>query len=202
MSQSRVTDFFSQRKKGIAVSVKPAKQNRSAVVGRGSSEVSPGASCTGPAFSINNEGFFCPSFVREEFARVIDEAAGLNEEETANINTVNDFPSSPRTPKRSSVGAESDLGAAVFSATSEHSTAKKRRQVETVKDAKANVPGKVSRRKARKKLVLPQGAPQVMSPSTSPFVREMSVRSALCLMQGFCTKKQSFQPMAIKRSLL
>lgn len=160
MSQSRVTDFFSQRKKGIAGSFKPAKEHSSAVVGRGSSEVSPSVSCTSSAYSINQEGLFFPSFVREEFVRVIDEAAGLNEEETANINTVKDSPSSPRTPKRPSVGAEFDLGAAVFTATSEHSTAKKRRQVEAVNDAKANVP--VSRRKARKKLVLTQGAPQAL----------------------------------------
>lgn len=150
MSQARVTDFFAQRKKGIAGPVKPAKQRGSAVVGRGSTAIT--AAGTRSRSSKN----LCSSSVHEEFVSVIDEAVGLQEEEV-----VKDVPPCPRTPKRSSV-TEFDLGAGVFSATADHSTAKKRRQVEAVR-AKANVPEKPPRRKARKKLVLPQDTPHVSS---------------------------------------
>ncbi|XP_029305027.1 DNA replication factor Cdt1 [Cottoperca gobio] len=150
MSQARVTDFFSQRKKSIAGPVKPAKQSRSTVVGRGSSGIS----------SKNKGAFLLSSSVHEEFVRVIDEAAELNDGEYAISNTAKESPSSPRTPKRSSAETEFDLGAAVFSATADHSTAKKRRQVEVVREAKANVPQKATKKKARKKLVLPQDTPQ------------------------------------------
>lgn len=158
MSQARVTDFFLQRKKGIAAPVKPAKQRSSAVVSRGSSAISTNVECTRSKSSKNKDDFFCPASVHEEFVRVIDEAAGLNEGEFAVSNK--DSPSGPRTPKRTS--AEFDLGAAVFSATADHSTAKKRRHVEAVRDAKANVPEKVTKKKARKKLVLPQNSLQVL----------------------------------------
>lgn len=160
MSQSRVTDFFSQTKKGIAGPVKPVKGHRSAVVGRGSSEFSTSVSCTRSIFCKNKDDLFCSSFVHEEFVRVIDEAAGPNEGKASISNIAKDSPSSPRTPKRTSVDSEFDLGAAVFSATAEHSTAKKRRQVESVQDAKANTPGKITRKKAKKKLILLQNAPQ------------------------------------------
>ncbi|XP_036979445.1 DNA replication factor Cdt1 [Acanthopagrus latus] len=146
MSQARVTDFFAQRKKGIAGPVKPAKQRSSAVVGYGSTAIT--VADTRSRSSKN----LCSSSVHEEFVNVIDEAVGLQEEEV-----VKDIPSCPRTPKRTSA-TEFDLGAGVFSATADHSTAKKRRQVEAV-SAKANVPEKPQRRRARKKLVLPQDTP-------------------------------------------
>lgn len=148
MSQARVTDFFAQRKKGIAGPVKPAKQRSSAVVGYGSTAIT--VADTRSRSSKN----LCSSSVHEEFVNVIDEAVGLQEEEV-----VKDIPSCPRTPKRTSA-TEFDLGAGVFSATADHSTAKKRRQVEAV-SAKANVPEKPQRRRARKKLVLPQDTPHV-----------------------------------------
>ncbi|XP_073337457.1 DNA replication factor Cdt1 [Pagrus major] len=150
MSQARVTDFFAQRKKGIGGPVKPAKQRSSAVVGRGSSRIT--AASTRSRSSTNRDDFLFSSSVHEEFVQVIDEAVGLHEEES-----VKDVPSCPRTPKRTS-DKEFDLGACVFSATADHSTAKKRRQEEAVR-AKANVPEKAPRRKARKKLVLPQDTP-------------------------------------------
>lgn len=152
MSQARVSDFFSQRKKGIAAPVKPAKQRSSALVSRGSSACTRSISCK------NKDDLICSSSVREEFARVIDEAVGLNEGESAV--SIKDPPSCTRTPTRTS--AEFDLGAAVFSATADHSTAKKRRQAEDVRDAKANVQERVTRKKARKKLLLPQDSPQVL----------------------------------------
>lgn len=148
MSQARVTDFFSQRKKGIAGPIKPARQRS-----RGS------AATTRSRSSKNKEALLCSSAVHEEFVRVIDEAAGLNDGESNN-STTKDFPSSPQTPKRTSAEAEFDLGAAVFSATTDHSTAKKRRQAEAATDAQ------VLRRTARKKLDLPQDPPQVGAVAT------------------------------------
>lgn len=159
MSQARVTDFFSQKKKGIAGPVKPAKQRSSTAVHRDSSGISTNVSSTRSRSSKNKGGFLCSSSVHEEFVRVIDEAVGLNDGAGAIGNTAKHSPSSPRTPKRTSTDTEFDLGAAVFSATADHSTAKKRRQAEVA--AKANVPEKATRRKARKKLVLPQEPPQV-----------------------------------------
>lgn len=144
MSQARVTDFFSQRKKGITGPVKPAKQRS-----RGS------AATTRSRSSKHKDALLCSSSIHEEFVRVIDEAAGLNDGETTG-NTAKESTSSPRTPKRSSADAEFDLGAAVFSATAEHSTAKKRRQAEA-----ARHPEKATRKTARKKLVLPQDTSKV-----------------------------------------
>ncbi|XP_018548990.1 DNA replication factor Cdt1 [Lates calcarifer] len=156
MSQARVTDFFSQRKKGIAGPVKPAKQRS-----RDSCAISANVTSTRSRSAKNKGDFLCSSSVHEEFVRVIDEAAGLNDGESAVSHTAEDFHPSPRTPKRTSVDAEFDLGAAVFSATANHSTAKKRRQVKADRDAKANAPEKTTRRTARKKLVLPQDEPEV-----------------------------------------
>lgn len=147
MSQARVTDFFSQKKKGIAGPVKPAKQRS-----RGT------AATTRSRSSKNKDTLVCSSSIHEEFVRVIDEAAGVNDEEAAS-NTAKESTSSPRTPKRTSGDAEFDLGAAVFSATADHSTAKKRRQAEAARDT--NVPDKATRKTARKKLVLLQKTSKV-----------------------------------------
>uniref|UniRef100_A0A3B4YK17 Chromatin licensing and DNA replication factor 1 n=1 Tax=Seriola lalandi dorsalis TaxID=1841481 RepID=A0A3B4YK17_SERLL len=147
MSQARVTDFFSQKKKGIGGPVKPAKQRS-----RGSGGTSTRVTGTRSRSAKNKD--VCSSHVHEEFLRVIDEAAGLSDGQSSFTNTTKVLPSSPRTPKRSS--AEFDLGAPVPSATADHSTAKKRRQAEEVRDTKANFPEKTTRRAARKKLVLPQ----------------------------------------------
>ncbi|TDH00903.1 hypothetical protein EPR50_G00174670 [Perca flavescens] len=159
MSQARVTDFFFQRKKGIAGPVKPAKQRRSAVVEHGSSGISTNVASTRSRSSKNKGGFLCSSSVHEEFVRVIDEAVELNEGECVS-NTAKDTYCSPRTPKRTSAETEFDLGGALFSATADHSTAKKRRQAETVKEAEVLEKATTKARKARKKLVLPQDTPQ------------------------------------------
>uniref|UniRef100_A0A3B4UUB1 Chromatin licensing and DNA replication factor 1 n=1 Tax=Seriola dumerili TaxID=41447 RepID=A0A3B4UUB1_SERDU len=124
MSQARVTDFFSQKKKGIGGPVKPAKQRS-----RGSGGTSTSVTSTRSRSAKNKD--LCSSYVHEEFLRVIDEAAGLNDGESSFTNTTKVLPSSPRTPKRSST--EFDLGAPLFSATADHSTAKKRRQAEESK---------------------------------------------------------------------
>ncbi|KAM6997220.1 LOW QUALITY PROTEIN: DNA replication factor Cdt1 [Tautogolabrus adspersus] len=157
MSQARVTDFFSQRKKGIAGPVKPNKQRTSGVVQRGSSRNTTNIASTRSRTSSNKDVLLCSSSVHEEFVRVIDEVVGLSEGECASSSSRKYSPSSPRTPKRTSADSEFDLGAAVFSATADHSTAKKRRQD---KDTKPNVPEKSTRKNARKKLVLPQDTPQ------------------------------------------
>ncbi|XP_031169657.1 DNA replication factor Cdt1 [Sander lucioperca] len=159
MSQARVTDFFSQRKKGIAGPVKPAKQRRSVVVERGSSGISTNVASTRSRSSKNKGGFLCSSSVHEEFVRVIDEAVELNDGECVS-SAAKDAYSSPRTPKRTSAETEFDLGAALFSATADHSTAKKRRQAEAVKEAEVLEKATTKARKARKKLVLPQDTPQ------------------------------------------
>ncbi|XP_022624781.1 DNA replication factor Cdt1 [Seriola dumerili] len=159
MSQARVTDFFSQKKKGIGGPVKPAKQRS-----RGSGGTSTSVTSTRSRSAKNKD--LCSSYVHEEFLRVIDEAAGLNDGESSFTNTTKVLPSSPRTPKRSST--EFDLGAPLFSATADHSTAKKRRQAEEVRDTKANIPEKTTRRTARKKLVLPQDTPQASAQPPMP----------------------------------
>lgn len=151
MSQARVTDFFSQRKKGLAGPVKPAKQ-------RGTGTY---AANTRSRSAKNKE--LCSSSVHQEFIRVIDEAVGLHDGDSSVSHAAKNQPSSPRTPKRTSADAEFDLGTAVFSATAEHSTAKKRRQqaAEGRETATAVQPEKTTRRTARKKLILPQDEAQV-----------------------------------------
>lgn len=100
MSQPRVTDYFTRRKKGIAGGAKPA--TRRSRLGCRSSAIS--------AASTNKDLF--PSPVHEEFVRVIDEAVGLNGG-TSIVTTKNP----PRTPKRTSD---------VVLSTTDASTAKKR----------------------------------------------------------------------------
>lgn len=153
MSQARVTDFFSQRKKGIAGPLKAATRSNT-VVGRDSSKIST----TNTRYSKKKDDGLCSLSVHEEFVRVIDEAVELNPGESA---TGKDPPCSPRTPKRTLSDAEFDLVAGVFSATANHSTAKKGRQVESFREVKANTPEKATKKTARKKLVLPQHTPQV-----------------------------------------
>uniref|UniRef100_A0A3B5BG71 Chromatin licensing and DNA replication factor 1 n=1 Tax=Stegastes partitus TaxID=144197 RepID=A0A3B5BG71_9TELE len=132
MSQARVTDFFTHSKKG---SRGPAK-------------------APGPA--ANRHASRCPSSVREEFVRVIDEVVGLTDGQPAVSNTTK--PSSPRTPKRTSADAQ----CAVEAASSEHSTAKKRRPTEAAGRTAASVCEKVRRKSARKKLVLPKETAQAL----------------------------------------
>ncbi|XP_034537600.1 DNA replication factor Cdt1 [Notolabrus celidotus] len=152
MSQARVTDFFSQRKKVLSA---PLKTSRQRVVHQTDS--------TKLRSAVNNEDDLCSSSIHEEFVRVIDEAAALNNGESATC-TRKTSPSSPRTPKRTSTDSEFDLGSAVFSATATHSTAKKRRQVEAVRDTRSSTTEKKDlKRRARKKLVLPQDSAQVQT---------------------------------------
>lgn len=147
MSQARVTDFFSQKKKAVGGPVKPATRRRKVVDG-GAAAVS-----TRSIRSKSKDDFLCSSPVHEEFVRVIDEAVRLDDGGSVGNKDA------PRTPKQTS-STELDLCSAVFSATAGHSTAKKRRQLEPSRDAKVSVPENVTKN-ARKKLVLPQDSPQV-----------------------------------------
>ncbi|XP_053291647.1 DNA replication factor Cdt1 [Pleuronectes platessa] len=161
MSQARVTDFFSQRKSGTACPVNAAKPRS-----RGSCALNTGVTSKRTKSVENKEAVLCSSSVHEEFVRLIEEVAGSNDEESAGSNAAARPPSSPRTPKRTSADAEFDLGAAVFTATADHSTAKKKRQEEAARESAA--PERTKKRTARKKLVLPQDSPQTAAqPRTS-----------------------------------
>lgn len=132
MSQPRVTEYFTRRKKNISAEVKPAARF-SGLEKTCSSIRAP------PAASKNKD--LCSSPVRQEFVRVIDEAVGLHD----GAFIVNDK-NSPRTPKRTSD---------VFPATTDASPAKKK-QMDANND---NDPKKVTKKKSRKKLVLPDAPP-------------------------------------------
>uniref|UniRef100_A0A3P9NPK2 Chromatin licensing and DNA replication factor 1 n=1 Tax=Poecilia reticulata TaxID=8081 RepID=A0A3P9NPK2_POERE len=173
MSQVRVTDFFCQRKKGEARV--PGKQRS----GRGSVR-----SFSASSFHHGNkESTLCCSPVREEFVRVVDEAAGLSNDLQSASSRPDTDPASPRTPKRSSAEAEFDLGAAVFSDTVEHSSVKRRRQAGRAREAEANTTEKTTRRTARKKLVLPEDTPQVSVNNSGMY---MTLTGPHPLHQAFC----------------
>uniref|UniRef100_A0A3P8WNI6 Chromatin licensing and DNA replication factor 1 n=1 Tax=Cynoglossus semilaevis TaxID=244447 RepID=A0A3P8WNI6_CYNSE len=152
MSQARVTDFFSQRKRGP---VKAATKQRS-------------VSSTRTRSAKSREPLICSSSVHEEFVRVIDEAVGSNNE-TSSLNNNND------SKHRSS--AEFDIGAGVTTAAAEHSTAKKRRQTETKSDSIADTdPERGKRRTARKKLLVrSESVDTTTTTSSSEKVPEKSV---------------------------
>lgn len=132
MAQPRLTDYFTQRKKGITREGKPA--TRRGRRGRSSPAISSGS----PHKDLPS------SSVHEEFVRVVDEAAGLNGGASI-VGSKN----SPRTPKRTFDGTSS---------TADASTAKKR-QIEAIRDF--NIPEKVPKKTSRKKLVLPPTSPAV-----------------------------------------
>ncbi|XP_023182880.1 DNA replication factor Cdt1 [Xiphophorus maculatus] len=148
MSQAQVTEFFCQRKSGAARA--PGHRRKGRVRGSSASGFHQG----------NKESALCCSPVREEFVRVVDEAAGLSNDRQSASSRPDTDPASPRTPKRSSAEAEFDLGAAVFSAAAEHSSVKRRRQAGRAREAEANTTEKTTRGTARKKLVLPEDTTQ------------------------------------------
>ncbi|KAJ0066883.1 hypothetical protein NL108_004862 [Boleophthalmus pectinirostris] len=144
MSQVRVTDFFAQRKKCAGPTKATKNHSSRANMTRSATHKEP-----------------LSSSIHDEFVRVIDEAAGLQDPAVVGLDT------SPRTPKRTSGDAEFDLGAAVFSATTDHSTAKKSRPTAT------KLP-RNSRRTARKQLILPQSSPQRQAPQHNEQIRSDS----------------------------
>ncbi|XP_061820997.2 DNA replication factor Cdt1 [Nerophis lumbriciformis] len=146
MAQARVTDFFSQRKKGATGSAKQATRNGDANPGGSkSSAINTRSSHQDIILSSSS------SQVHDEFVRVIDAAAGLSTDESTTSKLTQNVPGSPRTPERPSPNA--DPGADVVSTTAQHSTARKRRKVEVDNVGK-------TRQTARKKLVLSHPKPQ------------------------------------------
>ncbi|XP_017284207.1 DNA replication factor Cdt1 isoform X2 [Kryptolebias marmoratus] len=150
MSQARVTDFFSQRKKVNSEAAKGAKRRIGIASSSTVSYKPPGCRA-----AENKDSVLCSSSVHKEFLRVIDEAAGLNHHHNNNINNGGESEpgkesvviSSPRTPKRSSAEAE----------ITEHSSVKKRREAAEVRKANRE---KTTKRSARKKLLLQEDATQ------------------------------------------
>ncbi|XP_013858463.1 DNA replication factor Cdt1 isoform X2 [Austrofundulus limnaeus] len=144
MSQARVTDFFSQRKKVASEPAKRAKQQRGAVVSSSTIFKAP---------NENKDSVSSSSSVHKEFLRVIDEAAGLNNNnhgDESNPGKDAVIISSPRTPKRSSADAE----------ITEHSSMKKVRQAAEARKASTPRSEKGTKRSARKKLILQEDLPQ------------------------------------------
>lgn len=143
MSQVRVTDYFSQRKKGTAAPVKAARRcnTRSAGSSRHKDPLPTRLSS-----------------VHREFVRVIDEATEGGPVEKTSAVVDKDSPACPRTPKRDSRQVEQLLpgGGASSSATADHSAAKKRRQAgePAAPTAAAAAAEKLPKKRARRKIVL------------------------------------------------
>lgn len=144
MSQVRVTDYFSQRKKGAAAPVKAARR------------------CgTRSASSQHKDPLPARlSSVHREFVRLIDEATGGGPVEKTPAALDKDPFACPRTPKRDSAEVEQlppGGGASSSSATADHSAAKRRRQAgDPAAAAPAATAEKSSKKKARRKIVLPK----------------------------------------------
>lgn len=187
MSQARVTDFFAQTKKVSVDGASRAKglKTTQGVVDNGVSELTTDIVATRPSsrstrsknrnatLSItktSRSSTHSETSVQQEFLRVIDEAASVDKADRVYDGTgrpdseKQSILSSPRTPKRTSVDAEFDLGSAVFSTTAEHSTAKKRLRAESAKDNSSEKCPEVKtvKKTARKKLILSKASEQVI----------------------------------------
>ncbi|CAL8254119.1 unnamed protein product [Lota lota] len=165
MAQLRVTHFFPQKKKSSVEETTRRKGRRttrtpsiSAFGDNGLSAVHtalpevvmPSTDCPTPPSSS------CSNSIHQDFVRNIVAATEVDGEETegdcsSDPNGRWKIPASPLTPKRTCVDA--DLGAPA-SATNDHSTAKKRRQLDPSKYAQED--RNSERKTARKKLILPQ----------------------------------------------
>ncbi|KAJ3609996.1 hypothetical protein NHX12_022090 [Muraenolepis orangiensis] len=162
MAQTRVTNYFPQRKKsGVQAPEKRKGRRRATPRGDNGPAVGP---LTGPSVEDCPLSSSCSISIHQDFVRII-RAAVEEDEEEAGEGVVSSGPNGPRrappaspsTPKRS--GADADLGA-LSSATNQHSTAKKRRQVhDPAREHPEEPPGeppKTERRTARKRLILPE----------------------------------------------
>uniref|UniRef100_A0A1A7XDB4 Chromatin licensing and DNA replication factor 1 n=1 Tax=Iconisemion striatum TaxID=60296 RepID=A0A1A7XDB4_9TELE len=138
MSQARVTEFFTQRKKTVGTPAKTATQ-RVTIKGR-------------IASNYNKDDVCCPSPTHKEFVRVIDEAASLHDAGCIAGSPDKDLVFSPQTPKRNSAEIAEQPSAAV------NSSSKRRRQARKVKEA--SVTEKTTQKCFRKKLVLQDEAPR------------------------------------------
>uniref|UniRef100_W5U6N2 DNA replication factor Cdt1 n=1 Tax=Ictalurus punctatus TaxID=7998 RepID=W5U6N2_ICTPU len=168
MAQTRVTEYFSQSKRGGVDRTLRSKSRKPSSEDRVVPE--PNLPTAGPRPRSSSTAHTAPRAVQEdreqlrsvqeEFLRVIDEAVSAPDHAEGSAESRSSGkpgpPDSPRTPKRTSTQAEFDLCSAVFSsATEQHSTAKKRLRVTATKEpntARSVEAGE--RRTARKKLVL------------------------------------------------
>nr|XP_061794474.1 DNA replication factor Cdt1-like [Nerophis lumbriciformis] len=135
MSQARVTDFFSQRKKRTADSVISSKPRttKPRAVASPNEDLVPTSST---------------SEVRDEFMRTIDAAARLSEGESFTFKTQKDHQDSLQTPKQTSQITE--LGTKKKLDPKEQLTVKKRRQLEDYSDDKIKIQEKSTRTMGRK----------------------------------------------------
>nr|XP_057913350.1 DNA replication factor Cdt1 [Doryrhamphus excisus] len=140
MAQARVTDFYSQRKKGGTGSVKQADRS--------------GSKCstinTRSSSSSKQDVFFISSssHVREDVVRGIESTECLSTGESTGDKTVKEIPLVPRTPKRPS--ANTDFETDIISAVQERSTTRKRRQVDVHQVQETNVQQKATRTTTKK----------------------------------------------------
>ncbi|XP_035273991.1 DNA replication factor Cdt1 [Anguilla anguilla] len=201
MSQARVTDFFSQSKKGgidrgfqgkgrkntPVVFVDPEESQ--VVVKRENTRSTRSKSKTTsrPATTRSTRSKKCFQEEPKKDAQdeVPEEATSAVEVTTtttpdvAPTEPVEQIPASPRTPKRSSSEAEFDLSSALFSATAGHSSAKKRLRVELGREANSNTASRVpdvttEKKSARKKLVLLKDGEQACRNVDKPALRPSS----------------------------
>ncbi|KAF4094393.1 hypothetical protein AMELA_G00014560 [Ameiurus melas] len=187
MAQPRVTEYFSQSKRGGVDRTLRSKSRKPSCEDRVVPE--PNLPTAGPRPRGSSTARTAPTAVQEdreqlrsvqeEFLRVIDEAVSAPDHAEGSAESRSSGkpgpPDSPRTPKRTSTEAEFDLCSAVFSsATEQHSTAKKRLRVTTAKEPHAARSAEAGKgRTARKKLVLfkreeteaPAGTPTCKDPT-------------------------------------
>ncbi|CAL8391797.1 unnamed protein product [Arctogadus glacialis] len=152
MAQLRVTAFFPQKKKSSSQEATRRKGPRTSSVsgdnGLSGKVFLPSTVCSTPLSSS------CSKSIHRDFVRNIvaaTEVVGEEPDHWSDPNGQRKTPPSPVTPKRTSVDA--DLGS-VTSAAKDHSTAKKRRQLDVSKGAQED--RKTERKTARKRLILPK----------------------------------------------
>ncbi|KAL1007144.1 hypothetical protein UPYG_G00082650 [Umbra pygmaea] len=196
MSQARVTDFFVQRKNSASEVAQGIANKTYAVHNGGDTETSKhsrrstrSSRSAAPTKKLNitaSTTQHAGNSVHEEFLRVIDEAASVDHVDNGRGVLAKSEPekqtllSSPRTPKRTSADAEFDLGSAVFSATAEHTTAKKRLRVENNTNARGKIPEcvKVVKKSARKKLILSDDNEKTTDPLAEDVMQVPNLMSA------------------------
>ncbi|XP_077469791.1 DNA replication factor Cdt1 isoform X2 [Stigmatopora argus] len=178
MSQTHVTDFFSQRKKRTADSVKPS-----------------GASCISKNSALKSKPFLSPNEdlvpnsstrqVQDEFKRTI-EAAGSSEEKSATFKKPKDIQPRYRTAQQISTSTES--GTKQKQPPKELLTIKKRRQSEDYSDDKVKIQGKQTRRtrrtflhSSRKQQIKKQAIELAAAPCVSSSVAMSAVTRAKAL---------------------
>ncbi|KAM6956571.1 DNA replication factor Cdt1 [Aplochiton taeniatus] len=203
MSQARVTDFFTQRKRGDGSTCAkgPKGQQRVADNGHSAFGLTAARPKTRSTRSKNIETISIKSSassvretnpIEEEFLRVIEEATGSFgktqvESRPGNVLSRSDstelqkpLPASPRTPKRAFIDTEFDIGAAVFTTTADHSSAKKRLRLEAKKEAPVQAPLRNPVKKtARKKLILSRDNEKATQPQFEDVVETPSSPSPL-----------------------